>query len=136
MIMFFTLTCFLTLLHTFFYKWLFVFWKTQNERMFLHNRIFINSFCKVSFYKVRTKLLNKIRGPIHVNKLKFFRLHELFNPHWKQEYFNPGWNRKHHLQYVIIHVMIYKWKPLLNKSCEIPKIKRQKNIFIFLSVLH
>ena len=34
------------------------FWKTQNESMFLHNRIFINGFYNVSFYKVRTKLHN------------------------------------------------------------------------------
>ena len=44
--------------YTFFYKW--SFWKTQNESMLLRKRIFINSFHKTNFYKVRTKLHNKI----------------------------------------------------------------------------
>ena len=50
------------------------------------------------------------RGLLHVEELKisldwnfipgrnFFRLHEHFNPRWKQENFNTGWNQKHHLQ--------------------------------------
>ena len=28
----------------------------------------------------------------------------------------------------MFNVMIYNWKPLLNKSCEILKLKRQKNM--------
>ena len=31
---------------------------------------------------------------------------------------------------VCSYVMIYKWKPLLNKSCEILKMRRQKNMAI------
>ena len=59
MVTFFTLIYFLTVLDNFLYKWIFL--KTQNERKFLQNRIFINSFYyKVSFYKVRTKLLNQL----------------------------------------------------------------------------
>ena len=59
MVTFFTLIYFLTVLDNFLYKWIFL--KTQNESKFLQNRIFINSFYyKVSFYKVRTKLLNQL----------------------------------------------------------------------------
>ena len=59
MVTFFTLIYFLTVLDNFLYKWIFL--KTQKESKFLQNRIFINSFYyKVSFYKVRTKLLNQL----------------------------------------------------------------------------
>ena len=40
--------------------------ETQNENMFLHNRIFINRFHKVSFYKVRTKLRNKFTSQNYI----------------------------------------------------------------------
>ena len=43
--------------------------------------------------------------------------------------FQPGLNSKTPFA-VCLYVMIYKWKPLLNKSCEILKMRRQKNMAI------
>ena len=61
--------------------------------------------------KAEMSMLRFPRGLLHVDELKFslgrnfiliwnfFRLHEHFNQHWKQESFNRGWTQKHHLQY-------------------------------------
>ena len=53
---------------------------------------------KPYFYVLETFPTSCLRRLLHVEELKlspgwnFFRLHEHFNPRWKQEYFNPSWN--------------------------------------------
>ena len=86
---------------------------------------------------------------LHLDELKFspgwnfipgwnvFRLHEYFNPLWKQEYFNQGWNQKHHLQYVLGHDIwmktIVKWNLWDSKNKE--KEKHGKIVLTLSSAL-